>query len=69
MSADDRTWREKRSDEDHETLVRLETEMKKIDELGDSIKTMNNWLRGTFGSLVLALVLLIIDLITHRRGL
>ncbi len=50
--------------------VQFEADMETVQEtakdLGAAMKSINNWLRGIFGSLLVALILMVIDLLSHQ---
>jgi hypothetical protein len=51
-------------------VARLEERLDALDEwkkdISSSLKSINSWLRGVMGSLILALVLLVANLLIHR---
>lgn len=54
------------------SLTRFEEKFKvyddKMEEMIGAQRSINNWLRGIFGSVFVALVLLIFELISHARA-
>lgn len=58
---------------EHTTTMAVHAEKHKkydevLEEVSASQRSINNWLRGIFGSVLVALVLLVFELVSHARA-